>query len=61
LTENSQKKYPEVNWNDLRRTRNDIAHIYDNMDQELIWETITEKIPEKKEACKRILNELGTS
>jgi len=54
-------KHTEINWNNLRKTRNNIAHIYENVDYEMTWSTITEEIPIIKEACEKILYELEQS
>ncbi|MCL2712322.1 MAG: DUF86 domain-containing protein [Methanomassiliicoccaceae archaeon] len=52
------KRHPEIRWDDMRETRNDIAHIYEWIDLEMIWNTITEDIPALKETCKKILAEI---
>ncbi|MCL2296075.1 MAG: DUF86 domain-containing protein [Methanomassiliicoccaceae archaeon] len=58
LSEEITKKHPEIRWEDMRQTRNDIAHIYEWIDLEMIWGAITEDIPMLKKTCKNILHEL---
>ena len=52
------KKYSEIDWEEIRETRNDIAHTYHLVDPEKTWFSITEEIPVLKETCERILCEL---
>ncbi|MCL2296095.1 MAG: DUF86 domain-containing protein [Methanomassiliicoccaceae archaeon] len=58
LSENIIKKYPEIKWEDIRQTRNDIAHTYEWIDPEMIWNAITEDIPILRKTCESILHEL---
>ena len=60
LSENITKRYPEIGWEDIRQTRNDIAHIYEWIDPEMIWGAITEDVPKLKKACENILRELSS-
>jgi len=61
LSKEITKKYPEIKWEDMRETRNDIAHLYEWIDLEMIWGAITEDVPILKETCKKILKELERS
>jgi uncharacterized protein with HEPN domain len=58
LSKEITKRYPEVKWDDMRATRNDVAHTYEWIDPEMIWGAITEDVPILKEACEKILKEL---
>jgi len=58
LSEELKKGYPETEWDNIRKIRNEIAHTYNWVDKELMWSTITEKLPKLKETCKNILYEL---
>lgn len=49
------RKHPEIRWEDMRETRNDIAHIYEWIDLEMIWGAINEDVPILKETCEKIL------
>jgi len=54
------KKYPEISWRGMIELRNSIAHGYDGMDLEIVWSTITKKIPVLKKTCEKILREYRT-
>jgi len=45
----------------MREARNDIAHLYEWIDIEMIWGAITEDVPILKETCEKILRELERS
>lgn len=47
----------EIPWKQIRGLRNIIAHDYGSVDNEYIWETITEDIPVLKKFCERHLYE----
>jgi len=40
------KKYPEIPWRNLAAMRNIIVHEYDQVDLEVVWDVIQDKIPE---------------
>ncbi|MCL1904580.1 MAG: DUF86 domain-containing protein [Methanomassiliicoccaceae archaeon] len=61
LSKEITKKYPEIKWDDIRETRNDIAHIYEWIDLDMIWGAITEDIPLLKKTCEKILRDIDTS
>lgn len=47
-----------VEWHKLRGMRNHLAHSYDEIDYEIIWETIKNDLPILKNQIKSILNNL---
>lgn len=56
LNENFTEKYPEIPWRQIRGMRNIYAHDYDVIDNDIIWETITEELPELKQKLQIILD-----
>lgn len=50
------KKYSDIPWRQIKGMRNIYTHDYDIVDNEMIWETITEEIPELKEKLQIIFN-----
>ncbi len=48
----------DVDWKGIAGYRDIIAHVYEKVQMHDQWITITEEIPELKEACKRILDEM---
>jgi uncharacterized protein with HEPN domain len=61
LSSELTKKYPEIQWKDVRRTRDFVAHNYHNVDLNIVWRTVTESVPVLRETCLRILHELYSS
>lgn len=41
----------EIPWNQVQGLRNVVAHEYGKIDVDLLWETITEDIPQLREFC----------
>lgn len=41
-------KYPNIPWSDMVSMRNKILHEYFGVDEEIVWKTITEDLPELK-------------
>lgn len=56
LDEDFVKKYPDIPWRQIKGMRNIYAHDYDMIDNDTIWEAVTEEIPELKAKLKEILN-----
>ena len=44
-------------WKDIRSIRNIAAHNYGELDNEVLWETVTDDIPKLKDYCENILSE----
>lgn len=53
------KGYSDIPWRQIKGMRNIYAHDYDIVDDEMIWETVTEEIPELKEKIQIIFNEVS--
>ena len=45
ITEEIEEKYPTIPWNLMRAMRNRIVHAYFNVDEKLMWDTITNDLP----------------
>lgn len=52
LSEEFKAQHPEVDWVGLNRMRNLVAHHYDKVNDDLLWEALVGRIP-------RLLNDLG--
>jgi uncharacterized protein with HEPN domain len=46
LPEDFQARYPEIPWRNIRDTRNYIAHQYELVRDDLIWEALRSRIPD---------------
>ena len=48
--------YPDIPWQKIKGMRNIVAHQYDQLDLEVVWVTIKERIPELFKYCESIVN-----
>ena len=55
LDENFMKEHPDIPWRAIKGMRNIYAHDYDIIDNDTVWVTITEEIPELKKKLWRIV------
>lgn len=49
--------YDHIPWDDMARMRDRIVHGYFSIDLEILWRTVTERIPEAKRHIRRMLDE----
>jgi uncharacterized protein with HEPN domain len=49
--------YDHIPWDDTARMRDRIVHGYFSIDLEILWRTVTERIPEAKRHIRRMLDE----
>lgn len=54
VPEETQGKYPTIEWHSMRGIRNILVHQYDDIDYVLVWRTATVKIPILLEQLNRI-------
>ena len=52
-----QERYPQVPWGKMQGIRNVWVHEYFRIDEEILWRTIQEDIPELIAALEKILEE----
>lgn len=55
LSDDFKKANAEIPWKDIKQMRNIVAHKYGSFDFDILWEVVSEDIPELKEFCKTIL------
>jgi uncharacterized protein with HEPN domain len=51
--------FPEIDWRAIRDSGNFLRHEYDLIDRELVWVTVTKRLPELKLAIERLKLHLG--
>ena len=56
VSPSGRSRYPEVPWSKAIGTRNFIAHGYDRLDYDVVWNTITEDFPALVTALERALS-----
>lgn len=59
LSENIMKNNPNVPWRQIRGMRNIYAHEYDIIDNDTVWEAVTEDIPLLRKLLQNIIIEMN--
>ena len=54
-----KEKYPEVEWNDIARTRDKLIHSYFGVDLDIVWEISRNDIPRLRKQILDILHSEG--
>ena len=57
ITDETMKKYPNIEWIIIKNLRNKIVHDYEGIKLNFIWDIVTKDIIELKENLEIILNE----
>ena len=57
LSEEFRSNHPEVDWQVIRRMRNFLVHVYDQVNYETVWDTVQQDIPLLLAAIERMLTE----
>ena len=58
LTDDFKEKNSDIEWNQIKALRNIHAHDYESVKLKIVWQVITEDIPELKEKLQKILEVL---
>ncbi len=59
LDEKFITKYSGIPWRQIKGMRNIYAHDYDVIDNDMVWEAVTEEIPELKRELLKIMELIG--
>jgi len=57
LSEEFMHTNSQIAWRNIRGIRNIIAHAYEKVDPNVMWEIISEDLPQLKNACETLLRE----
>lgn len=57
ISTNTQEKYPQIPWLQIIGMRNRLAHGYDVIDYDLLWDTVTNDLPSLIMALKEIVED----
>ena len=56
LSDPLKNQFPEIEWKQIRSTRNLIAHEYFGIDFEIVWNIALYKLPELKQQIRQVLD-----
>ena len=59
LSDDFKEKNPSIPWRDMAGMRDILIHQYTDVDDDIVWKTITQKLYPLKESIKSILTELS--
>ena len=54
LSDETKKKYPEIEWDKIVGLRHRVVHAYFGIDLEIIWSILQTSLPELHAALKRV-------
>ncbi|MCD8021652.1 MAG: DUF86 domain-containing protein [Lachnospiraceae bacterium] len=60
LTDDFKRIYSKMPWSQIKELRNIVAYNYGKIDSMILWETLTQDIPELYHYCQKILENLET-
>lgn len=55
IPEEIEERYPAIPWNLMRAMRNRIVHVYFNVDERLMWDTVQDDLPPLIPELKKLL------
>lgn len=55
LDDVAKKELPGLPWSDIRGIGNRLRHDYDDIDPEILWNTVNAYLPELRESCRRLV------
>ncbi|WP_457637354.1 HepT-like ribonuclease domain-containing protein [Oceanithermus sp.] len=58
LPDEWKQQYGDVEWRKIAGLRDVIAHEYFQLDEEILWDVVSNKLPELERVVSRMLNEL---
>ncbi len=58
IPDDFKQKHPNIPWKEMAGMRDILIHQYTEVDEDIVWKTITQKIPSLKEQIETIKNTL---
>ncbi|OAN46272.1 hypothetical protein A6A03_12905 [Chloroflexus islandicus] len=59
IPEEIRQQHPQIPWREMAGMRDKLIHFYFGIDYRLVWQTISERIPQVKRDIQQILHEAG--
>jgi uncharacterized protein with HEPN domain len=60
ISDDFKKNYPNIPWKEMAGMRDILIHQYTEVDEDIVWKTITQKIPPLKEHIEAILKDISS-
>jgi len=57
VSEETRKKYPEILWLQISNMRNHLAHVYFDIDLDVVWDTLHRNLPLLIKQIEKILSD----
>jgi uncharacterized protein with HEPN domain len=55
ISEETKTRFPDLPWDKMKGMRNILIHMYDELDLNIIWDTVTKDIPPLKTRLSKLL------
>ena len=55
VSEELKNRFPDLPWDKMKGMRNILIHMYDELDLDIIWDTVTKDIPQLKTRLTKLL------
>ena len=59
IPDDFKQKHPNIPWKEMAGMRDILIHQYTEVDEDIVWKTITQKIPSLKENIELIIKEIS--
>ena len=59
IPDDFKQQHPNIPWKDMAGMRDILIHQYTEVDEDIIWKTVIQKIPSLKEHIESIMSELS--
>ena len=57
LSDEAKNQIPGIPWNQIYGMRNRIVHGYEGVNMKIVWDTVSENIPELYDELEKVINE----
>lgn len=59
MPDETRANHPEIEWRKISGLRDVLAHEYFGIDEEILWDIVTNKVPPLPDLLARVLGSLG--
>ena len=55
ISDNIKRRYPEIEWREIAKTRDKLIHSYFGVDLDVVWDIVTIDIPRLRQQIEEII------